>query len=241
MRALRFVWVFAVTLAAANERIGGSGALTSDYRLYGLSQSNGQPAVQAEIHYLGNPGARSSWFGGIWASTVRLGSDEPTSVQLEAFLGEQWALDADWQVRLVYGHYAHPWNSLLSRYDYDELSASIAWRDAVSLTAAWSPNTDLYAARRGYAGNDQALNYELTGHMPLWRTVAVVGGVGYRDLQQLFGTGYWYASAGLAYDGEHLHLSVLRAGADHTAQRMFYSDTAGAAWIGTVVVTFQGH
>jgi uncharacterized protein (TIGR02001 family) len=241
VRSLRFLWIFVVTIAAANDRIGGSAALTSDYRLYGLSQSNSEPALQAEIHYLGNPGARSSWFGGVWASTVRLSSRQPTSVQMEAFLGQQWALNADWQVRLAYGHYVHPWNSRLSRYDYDEFSASVAWRDALSFTAAWSPNTDLYSTYRGYAGNDRALNYELTGHVPVWRTLALVGGVGYRELQALFGTGYWYASAGLAYDGERMHLSLLRTGTDHTARDMFYSDSAEPAWIGTVLVTFQGH
>src|ERR1700744_5357291 len=104
-------------MAAANDRFGGSAALTSDYRLYGLSQSDGEPAVQAEIHYQSNPDARSTWFGGLWASSVRLGNDQPRSVQLEACLGYQRALDADWQARLAVGHYAHPWNTLLREYD----------------------------------------------------------------------------------------------------------------------------
>ena len=231
----------AATIAAADEHVGGSAALTSDYRLYGLSQSDGNPAMQAEIHYVGNPGARFTWFGGLWASTVRLSSRQPTSVQLEGFLGYQWALDADWQLRLAYGHYAHPWNSLLSRYDYDELSAAVAWRDAVSFAVAWSPNTDLYSSDRGYAGNERAVSYELTGHIPVWRTLALVGGVGYRDLQALFDTGYWYASAGLAYDAPRVHLSAIRAVPDNTARHLFYSDAAGPAWIATVLFSFQAH
>lgn len=227
-----------VTVAAANDHLGGSLALTSDYRLYGLSQSDGEPAAQVEVHYQSSANARSTWFGGLWASSVKLGGNEPTSVQLEAFLGHQWAFDADWQGRVSLAHYAHPWNSLLHEYDYDELSAGIAWRDALSFTVTWSPNTDLYARYHGFSENRTALAYEGTGRLPLWRTLALIGGLGYRDLQDLFGRGYWYGSTGLSYDRSRLHLSLLWVDTDHTARRLFVSDAAGPAWVATALWTF---
>ena len=237
MRAPSFL-LFVVTLsAAAGDRVGGSLGITSDYRFDGLSQSNSEPAVQGELHFRSNPDGRSTWFTGIWASTVQLGDEQPRSVQLQAFLGRGWAFDSDWQGKLSVAHYVHPWNALLRRYNYDEFAAEIGFRDLGALTVTYSPNTDLYS-RRVFAENKASMAYELSGRVPIGRAFSAFAGAGYRDLQRLFQTGYWYGSFGVGYDGARLHASFMRVETDHTAQRLFYGDGARPAWLGTLLWTY---
>ena len=223
--------------ATAGDRIGGSVGVTSDYRLDGLSLSGGKAAVQAELHLQARTENNGAWFGGLWASTVRLSGQFASSVQLEGFLGRQWALDPDWHSTLTVAHYAHPWDRLLKHYDYDELSAELSFRDRLKLTAAYSPNTDLYSFY-GFIENRKSIAYEAAGTLPVWRSLAATAGVGFRDLASFFGTGYWYGSVGLAYDRARVHASLMRIYTDGTAQGLFYSDVIDPAWVGTLLWTF---
>jgi uncharacterized protein (TIGR02001 family) len=227
-----------VPTATAGERVGGSVGVTSDYRLQGLSLSDGEPAAQAELHYSGRLGDGAAWYGGLWASKVKLTDETDSSVQLEAFLGARWALGPDWQGKLTIAHYAHPWDSLLKHYDYDELTLEAGFRDTFKLTAAYSPNTDLYAGWYGLVEDRKSLAFEASAGMPLRGSFAVSAGVGYRDITSFFDKGYWYGSAGLAYDRAGLHASLFRVQTDRTARRLFSGDSASPGWVGTLLWTF---
>ncbi len=223
--------------ATAGDRVGGSVGVTSDYRLDGLSLSGNKAAVQAELHLQAPTENGGAWFGGVWASTVRLTGQSDPSAQIEGFLGHQWALDPDWQGTLMVAHYAHPWNRFLKHYDYDELTAELSFRDRLKLTAAYSPNTDLYSYF-GFIENRKSIAYEAAATLPVKGFLAATAGLGFRDVSSFFGTGYWYGSVGLAYDRAHLHASLMRIGTDRTAQRLFYSDFVDPAWVGTLLWTF---
>jgi uncharacterized protein (TIGR02001 family) len=224
--------------AHAGERFGGSVGVTSDYRLQGLSYSNGNPAAQAELHYQSPADHGATWFGGLWASTVKLDDQTESSVQLEAFVGRQWTMGSDWQGKTTLAHYAHPWNSFWQRYDYDELTLEAGYRDTVRFTASYSPNTDLYSRYRGLVENRRALAFEATAGVPVRGSFAASAGVGYRDVTSFFGRGYWYGSVGLAYDKDRLHASLFRVQTDRVARRMFYADSAAPAWVGTFLWSF---
>ncbi len=237
MRALPFL-LFAVVLSAtAADRAGGSVAVTSDYRLEGLSLSANTASVQAELHMQQPTADRGAWYGGLWAATVRLLNQSQSSGQIGAFAGRQWAMGLDWMGSASISHYAHPWNRLLKHYDYDELTLEASFRDRLKLTAAYSPNTDLYS-RWGFTENRRSLAYEVAGTLPVYGPVAASAGMGYRDVTRFFNTGYWYGSAGLTYDRGRMHASVLRIQTDGTAQRLFYRDLVDPAWVGTLLWTF---
>jgi uncharacterized protein (TIGR02001 family) len=225
-----------VLTATAGDRIGGSVGVTSDYRLDGLSLSRNKPAVQAELHLQARTEDGGAWFGGIWASTVRTGHDE-SSVQIEGFFGRQWSLNPDWQTSLMLAHYTHPWNGLLKHYDYDELTVEASFRDRLKLTAAYSPNTDLYS-HYGFVENRKSIAWEATASLPVRHALSASAGLGFRDLGSFFDSGYWYGSAGLAYDRANLHASLMRIQTDQTARRLFYSDIVEPAWVGTLLWTF---
>jgi uncharacterized protein (TIGR02001 family) len=237
VRALPLLLCGVVLSATAADRIGGSLGVTSDYRLQGLSLSASTAAAQAELHYQEPAEDRGAWYGGLWASSVRLSSQSSSSAQIGAFVGRQFALGADWLGSVSVSHYAHPWNALLKRYDYDELTVGASFRDRVKMTVAWSPNTDLYS-HYGFTENRRSIAYELAGTAPLRGPFAASAGVGFRDVSQFFGTGYWYGSAGLTYDRGPLHASVLRIQTDRTARELFYSDIVDPAWVGTLLWAF---
>jgi uncharacterized protein (TIGR02001 family) len=234
VRILLWSLCLANVAAHAGDRLGGSLALTSDYRLEGISQSNTSPAVQAEIHY-DDP---SGWFAGLWGSNVGLYGQKADATQLNVLVGRQWLIAPDWRAKTVISHYAHPWDSPQRAYDYDELSVSVAFRDQLAFSTTYSPDVSLYS-RYGLVKNRTTWSYDFTVHTAVRGHVSASGGVGFHDLHTLTGTGYWYGSAGLAYDTEHLHFDLSRIQTDAAARRLFYSDIARPTWVGTVIWTFN--
>jgi uncharacterized protein (TIGR02001 family) len=237
VRALPFLLFTVVLTATAADRVGGSVGVTSDYRLQGLSLSAGKAAVQAELHFQFPTEERGGWYAGVWTSTVRLVGQSSSSAQIGPFVGRTFALGPDWLGSVSLSHYAHPWDDLLKHYDYDELTVGASFRDRLKLSATYSPDTDLYS-HYGFIENRRSLAYELSGSVPVRGSLAASAGVGYRDVSSFFGTGYWYGSAGLAYDRGSLHASVLRIQTDRTARELFYDDIVDPAWVGTLLWTF---
>ncbi len=233
MRALSWLLLLFSLPSWANDRWGGSAVLTSDYRLRGVSQSDSSAAIQADVHYDSPRG----WLAGIWASTVRLYGEQNETVELNAFLGYRWALSSDWHAKLMVSHYAHPWDSIAKLYDYDDVTAGTAWRDRLFFTVTWSPNSSIFSSR-GARFDRSSLAYDATARVPLGARLSGVAGIGYYDLSELVGTGYWYGSAGLVYDLHRLHFDVSRIQTSAAAKELFYGDIAENRWIATVMWTF---
>ena len=233
MRALTWSLLLVALPASASDRWGGSVALTSDYRLRGISLSDSSAALQADVHYDSPRG----WLAGLWASSVRLYGEDNETIQLNAFFGFRWAIDSNWGAKLVVSHYAHPWDSLAQGYDYDEVTMGADWRDRLFFTATWSPNTSI-ASYRGFHFDRSAIAYDATGRWPFGPRLSGFAGLGYNDLRELVGTGYWYGSAGFVYDLRRLHVDVSRVQTSAAAKRLFYGDIADNRWAATVMWTF---
>src|SRR5262245_64391036 len=80
-------------------------------------------------------------------------------------------------------------------YDYTELRATLAFRDFIELSAGYSPDYSTYSSR-GIAESETALGYEAAAHFPATRYLTLSAGAGYRNLESLIGSSYWYWSAG---------------------------------------------
>lgn len=238
MRKLPWLLWF-VTLAmplsglAAQGRVGGSLVLTSDYRSHGVSQTDGEPALQADLHY----DTPDGWFAGGWATNYTLYGAENRTVELNAFLGHRWRLANDWSAKLMLSHYAHPWDERAQHYDYDEMTAAAAWRDQLFFSASWSPNYAL-ASSHGFSLNKSAIAYDATARVPLRGSFSGVAGVGYYDLSDLVGRSYWYGSAGLVYDMPSVHVEVSRVLSSGVARELYYGGVADDCWAATLMWTF---
>jgi uncharacterized protein (TIGR02001 family) len=212
----------------AQDSWGGTIGVTSDYRVRGISQTRGEPALQIGMHARSTQG----WLAGIWASTINRNRGASATAEIDAYLGFSWAIAPDWDARAVLTHYAYPNDPAHVRYDYDELSASITFRSQLAATVSWSPNTTYFGWNeyQWQAQSHASASYEITGLQPLTESLSATAGIGYNDLSRLFDHGYWYWNAGLSYGLGSVRVDVSHIGSDSHARQTFGSELSQAGW-----------
>jgi len=196
---------------------GGQLNLTSDYIYRGLSESNGNAALQGDLHV-----SQGGLFAGVWASTRDSSLIPYGDYDLEVYLGKRFDLGTEWTASLsARSHYFI--NSSGLSDDYQEVSASIAWLDRWTFSVSAIPN-----AVRWYG-------YTRLGRAPAWvaETSAqwlvhgglfVTGGAGYyysSSITGVPGAGYVYGNAGLAYEYRQWRLELGYYFAQNEAQEIF--------------------
>ena len=122
--------------------IGGSLAATSDYIYRGVSQSDGHGALQVDLHASTSAGT----FAGVWASTRDSDLEPGTDGEMQLYLGQRFALDADWSATVsgradyFVGGAAHHSD------DYQEISAALTWLDRYTVSVTAIPNAVRYSS-----------------------------------------------------------------------------------------------
>jgi uncharacterized protein (TIGR02001 family) len=152
------VGLAAPALAAAQDAaVGVNGYLTlgNGYWSHGLSQNDGF-SLQLGVDYQHSSG----FFTGGWAANVdyavEYSQEQPRDVVADVYAGYH-ARAKDWSWTAVVGRYFYPGTAI--RYDYDEVGATVGFRDRVYYTASYSPSF--------YAQGRSALNQELSLALPL--------------------------------------------------------------------------
>jgi uncharacterized protein (TIGR02001 family) len=206
--------------SAQPQVLGGSVGVATDDVFRGLSENNGQISPQADLH-----GLLGSWYAGVSTEEVRRGINSSPGAELIAYAGFQHRLAEDWSGRVTLRHYDYPGNTLRTRYNYDELALSVAWRERLTLTVIASPDT-YFRDYSGNYGSGAAYCFELGGSQPMPLGLSAVAGVGYYDLQRQLGTGYAYWSAGLNRRWGAFAFDLRYVGTNATA-RQHFQDLAG--------------
>jgi uncharacterized protein (TIGR02001 family) len=243
MQPYRVLLTIALALTAGAARtawaagsVGGSLDVTSDYIYHGLSESHGDPAVQADIHYRTDFGAAAAAenFIGLWGSTISSGATGG-SYELNAYLGRTFLLNANSSATLTYVHYAYPDDHGRPRYDYDELAAGWAYEDRVFATVAWTPDTARYS-ERGLGRCCRALSYDIAVHQSLGHAFTLSGALGYDEIRGASGYAYWNGGVAYAIGSWQLDLSYFAM--QPRAASLYGSVIAGDRWVGTLVWRF---
>jgi uncharacterized protein (TIGR02001 family) len=214
---------------------GGSLDVSSDYLVRGISRTDHEAALQLDVHYLHSSG----FFGGLFASNSRINPYEPRDAELSAFLGYAFHPNDDWRARVLYTHYAYPFNHGGPEYDYDELNAEIAYQGWLEFSVLYSPNAPRYVPapyRELYGVSEQAGEVNL--QHAVYRTLSVIGGAGYAYLHGPEPHGYVYYSAGAAYDWGPFSLSVSYVDTTAGAKALFYKEAASHRVVGTLIWRF---
>lgn len=173
---------------APTSRLSAYLTLTTDYRNHGLSQSNGQPALQLGVDYQHPRG----FFLGAWASTVDYEAEEALAsrrrVELDLYAGYDWQID-DWGATVAITRYGYP--SAPPYYsDYDEISAGVRYRDRVFFTASLTSDfgtRDLSSA-----------SHELTFALPVPWDMELGATIGRFELDNIPESRYTYWNIGLS-------------------------------------------
>jgi uncharacterized protein (TIGR02001 family) len=221
--------------AWAQGSFGGSLDVTSDYIYHGLSQSDGDAAIQGDIHYRGESSAATAEnFIGLWGSTV--GRDATGgNYELNAYAGRTFLINADSSATVKYVHYAYPDSHGTPHYDYDELSGTWAYEDRLFLSVAWTPDTGNYS-ERAVALCCRLLSYSAAVHQSLGRAFTLSAALGYDAMRGGYGYAYW--NAGIAYAIGAFQLDVSYFGLQPRVVYLYGATLAGNHWVGTVVWRF---
>ena len=237
----RLVWCVVLLLFSGPSRVfaagtfGGSFDLTSDYLVRGISRTDQEPALQLDVHYLHSSG----FFGGLFASNSRIDPYEPRDAEVSAFLGYAFHPNDDWRARVLYTHYAYPFNHGGPEYDYDELNAEIAYDGWLEFSLTYSPNAPRYVPapyRELYGVSEQA--GEMNLQHPIYRKLSLTGGVGYAYLHGPEPHGYVYYSAGAACDFGPFSVSLSYVDTSAGAKALFYNEAASHRVVGTLIWRF---
>ncbi|VXC15177.1 conserved exported hypothetical protein [Pseudomonas sp. 8AS] len=95
-------------------------AALSDYRSRGISQTQGDPALQGSVTLLHSSGA----YAGVWSSNVDFGYGSNTRQELDYFAGYYWQINDDIALDVGYFDYTYPRQNGLNYSEYyAELSA----------------------------------------------------------------------------------------------------------------------
>ena len=160
----------APALASAQDaRLNGYVTLASGYWKHGLAQTSG-PSLQLGIDYQHHTG----FFAYARAMNVDYPEDYPgqeRDVEASAYVGFHGRRQEPWSWTASYGRYVYP---DAARYNYDEMSVSVGFRDRVFYTVSYN---DEY-----YVRSLSALNQELAVTFPLRANIEVGGAVGRFDV-----------------------------------------------------------
>lgn len=214
-------------------RPGGAMTWTSDYVFRGVSQSNNQPVVQADLHIQPLP----QWTLGLWASGVHLLPDS-SSTEYNVYLDGRWSLDQDLAFGVTAVHYDYLDDPRPISYRYDELSLSVTWHDQLYLSASWSPNALLTAYPFDTYAHQQTLTVAVSHAQALPWQLNLQLGVGYYvPLEQNTGD-YWFGNAGLSRQWRDLRLELAYFCTQAAERRRFSHGDAGGPWAATVTWRF---
>lgn len=241
-RAVRHVyeaaalWCVALSLwqqPARADGLGGSIELTSDYLYRAATQTSHDPAVQLDLHYYGAAG----WMGGVWASNVRQYVFGPIGAEIDPYLGFRHAISDQWSTQLTVVRHLYIGSNPPQKYDFSELSGTLAFRSELFMTLTVSPDTLVQTSEYDFRRRD-ALTGDVSLHHSLAYALSANAGLGYYRLQQSSSNGYPYGSVGLGYDLGSLHLDLSFVAVDRQAREFYYFDQASNRLVGSAMWHF---
>jgi uncharacterized protein (TIGR02001 family) len=212
---------------------GGLIGVTSDYVLRGVSQSDGDPVVQGEVHL----GFARGWSTGLWASQVRLLPGH-TTAEIDLYLQWHATLSDSFDMSATATHYSYPGDPRPISYAYDELGLSLSWRDQLSIAVSWSPQLNLYSYTDGLASDHGVLDYEASVHRSLRPHLDLSAGLGYYDPPGLEYAAYGYGNAALAWHYGHWRADLAWVWAQNGDHRQYTTGPAGGPLAASLAWSF---
>ena len=210
------------TRTALAVAVGGAATVTSDYIYRGFSESNGQAALQLDLHATTNAGT----FIGAWGSTRYHDLAPGADYGVDLYLGQRFALSSEWNTSITAVDHTYVGGSQRHSNDYQELSAAVSYLDRWTLSVSAIPNAVRYS---GYVrtGRYPAYVTDTSGQWLIANGIFVTGGVGYYFFTgssvhpQIADTGYAYGNVGLAYEWRSWRLDVGYFLTQTKARRLF--------------------
>jgi uncharacterized protein (TIGR02001 family) len=213
--------------------VGGFLAVSTDDLYHGLSETAGEPSLAAGFDYRTDRDV----FAGLTAATVNLNPGPSAPVELGAFVGRAVEWGADWSGRVQLSHDEYPGDPSGVGYAYSEAVASLAWRELLTATLAYSPDATRFSTQ-GFNRHRAAAAVEGAGHWPFAGHWVLSAGLGYRQFAAPIATGYAYGSVGLSVTGGRWQADLGLVEASRRAQSLFGAGIAERRCVFTVSLRF---
>jgi len=217
--------------------LGGSLAATSDYIYRGVSQSDGQGALQADLHL----SLASGTFAGVWASSRDRTLEPGAPAEVQLYLGQRFALGSSWTASASARADTFVGGQANHMDDYEEIAVAVSWLDRCTLSLTAIPTAVRYSLTQyEYQGNPAGFYQRYRS--PAWVAdgstqwlvhEGVLGGglyvtaaAGYYyssrpDNAPVSAVGYLYGNAGLALERGGWRLDVGYFAAQSRAAQIF--------------------
>lgn len=198
-------------IASAEDKTGWSPDVsvtgTSDYIFRGVSQTDSGPALQFNL----GVSHSSGFHAGIWTSNVDFNNPgSGTNLEVDYTAGWAFTLPADTSLDVYLTRYSYPGTNAGYDIAYNELIADYSFLEHYTATIAYSNDYVNTGTKSFY--------YKVAAEYPIgesgWN---VAGGVGYSDISDAAGKGYW-----------DYHLGASRSFGDHFSMDVSYYNTSGA-------------
>lgn len=157
----------------------------SDYRFRGISQTQGDPALQIGGQYAFDNGL----YLGTWASNVDFADGDGANTEVDLFVGFGANLTEDFAVDAQVLRYVYPSTAAGVDYDYTEVIASLSWKGMITGTIGYSNDV--------FASDETGIYYQLGTSHTVFDDYTIAGSLGYYDLDDVYGGGYTDYSVGV--------------------------------------------
>ena len=198
---------------------------TTDYKFYGLSESNRQPTFQGVLHWI----APDNFYAGVFATGVRFNDFRNTSYEIDLYGGRHFYWDTnDLNLELLWSQYPNASGHAFYRpgfvfptYNFFETSAQLDHKiGAATLTGklVWSPSGSSHAGELGSVNGGVA--YALTS----WLTAS--GEAGHQWAMHGSNRSYWDlgATALWQHSAQRFSLDVRYYGTDVSEAHCFHTN-----------------
>ncbi|MGB5491735.1 MAG: TorF family putative porin [Woeseiaceae bacterium] len=197
--------------------------LGSDLTFRGVSQTMGNPAIQASV----DVDLSSGLYAYAWGSNVDfIPEGEPNdgaTHEIDLAIGYATDITDDWSVDLALIRYVFPGTVSDVDYDYSELVATVWFAGAYSATVAYSGDID-------GSGADSVL-YELGASFGLPSETTFQISYGHYDLSDAYGAAYSYANAALARSIGNMEIALAYIDTFHSAEFIYGDQATGPRFV----------
>lgn len=214
----------------ADDGVGATLSFGSDYVFRGISQTLGDPVVQASV----DASFPSGFYAYVWASNVDFvpawEPDDGAELEIDVAIGLSTELTKTWSVDAMLVRYMFPDTVGGIDYDYNELLATFWFNEQYSTTVAYSDDV--------FASGAKGLLYSLGAHYQLPADVSLAFGYGHYDLSDAYEASYSYLDVGLSRSLGDVAATLAYHVTFGDAGPIFYEQVTGSRYVLSLDIDF---
>lgn len=199
--------------------VSGTVGVTSNYMFRGITQSDGDPALQAGV----TVAHESGFYAGFWGSNVDFNDGffsgkEAAELELDLFAGYTFALDDATALDLNFTYYAYPGSYEAYDYDFWEIIVGLSHDFGVAkvgIKGAYTPDT--------FGADEEAFWLAGSVSVPIVDWLSISGNVGEQWFE--FGDDYTHYDIGLTatYEGVSFDARYVATDLDYIDEEFVFS------------------